>query len=230
MQPPSSHRLPARTRRRWPSPYLMMRRMRLPGSSHSRVPQWRRLVPWRNWRSRCHRVPAFWKFRRPRRAPPALGGILIEPAEEPVFEKRPGIEVPLQAASLSRRLLATGIDALILLVGFTLFGYIFFRVAGGVPPFKPAAGMTVVLLAILWLAYQSLLLIYTGSTPGLRLAKLRLNRFDDSAVPRRIRGWRVLAAVLSGISLGLGYAWCLLDEDQLCWHDRITKTYMAPRR
>jgi len=163
-------------------------------------------------------------------APPALGGILIEPAEEPVSEKRPGIEVPLQAASLSRRLLATGIDALILLVGFTLFGYIFFRVAGGVPPFKPAAGMTVVLLAILWLAYQSLLLIYTGSTPGLRLAKLRLNRFDDSAVPRRIRGWRVLAAVLSGISLGLGYAWCLLDEDQLCWHDRITKTYMAPRR
>jgi len=25
----------------------------------------------------------------------------------------------------------------------------------------------------------------------------------------------------------LGYAWCFFDEDQLCWHDRITRTYMA---
>jgi hypothetical protein len=38
----------------------------------------------------------------------------------------------------------------------------------------------------------------------------------------------VFASVLSGLSLGLGYAWCWLDEDQLCWHDRITRTYMAP--
>jgi hypothetical protein len=39
----------------------------------------------------------------------------------------------------------------------------------------------------------------------------------------------VLASFLSGLSLGIGYLWCFLDEDQLCWHDRITHTYMAPR-
>jgi uncharacterized RDD family membrane protein YckC len=44
----------------------------------------------------------------------------------------------------------------------------------------------------------------------------------------RIRRWRVLASVLSGFSLALGYAWCFLDEDRLSWHDRITRTYMAP--
>ena len=161
--------------------------------------------------------------------PPALGGILMGPAEEPASEKRPGIEVPLQAASLSRRLLAAGIDGLLVTAAFALFAYIFFRVANALPPLKPAAGMTIVLLAMFWTAYQYLLLIYNGTTPGLRLARLHLCRFDDSAVPRRIRRWRVLASVLSGLSLGLGYVWCLLDEGQLCWHDRITQTYMAPR-
>ena len=35
---------------------------------------------------------------------------------------------------------------------------------------------------------------------------------------------------LSAASIGLGYAWCMLDEDQLCWHDRITRTHLASTR
>jgi len=61
------------------------------------------------------------------------------------------------------------------------------------------------------------------------LAGLRLSRFDGAAVPRKMRRWRALASMLSGVSLALGYAWCFLDEDRLCWHDRITRTYMAPQ-
>jgi hypothetical protein len=56
-----------------------------------------------------------------------------------------------------------------------------------------------------------------------------LSRFDGTAVPRSLRRLRVAAVLLSGLSLGLGYAWAFLDEDRLCWHDRITRTYMAPR-
>jgi uncharacterized RDD family membrane protein YckC len=91
-----------------------------------------------------------------------------------------------------------------------------------------AAGTLVALAGIFWVAYQYALVVYTGTTPGLKLARLRLDQFDGSAVPRNLRRWRVLASVLSGLSLGLGYAWCFLDEDELCWHDRITRTYMAP--
>ena len=87
----------------------------------------------------------------------------------------------------------------------------------------------VLLIGLMWSAYQYLLLVYSGTTPGLKLAKLELHRFDGSPVPLRLRRWRVLTSVLSGLSLGLGYAWCFLDEDRLCWHDRITRTYMAPR-
>jgi hypothetical protein len=43
-----------------------------------------------------------------------------------------------------------------------------------------------------------------------------------------MRRWRVLGSMLSGISLGMGYAWQFLDEDALCWHERVTKTYLAP--
>jgi hypothetical protein len=27
----------------------------------------------------------------------------------------------------------------------------------------------------------------------------------------------------------MGFAWVFLDEDALCWHDRITHTYLAPK-
>ena len=160
--------------------------------------------------------------------PPALGGILIEPLEEPAAERRPGFEVPLQSAPMSRRLAAVGIDALIVLLALSGFSYIFLRITTTIPPWQRTAGTIVTLAGIFWVAYQYLLLVYTGTTPGLRLAKLRLDRFDGSPVPRKVRRWRVLTSMLSGLSLGLGYAWCFLDEDELCWHDRITRTYMAP--
>ena len=162
--------------------------------------------------------------------PPALGGILMDPVAEPEKERRPGFELPLQAAPFSRRLLAGAIDSLLVVTAFAIFAYIFFRITSIVPAPQQAAGISVSLIALFWIAYQYLLLVFTGTTPGLKLARLQLSRFDGSAVPVRIRRWRVLASVLSGLSLALGYAWCFLDEDRLCWHDRITRTYMAPNQ
>ena len=160
--------------------------------------------------------------------PPALGGILIEPVEEPENERRPGFEIPLQAAPMARRMAASVIDLVLVMSAFAAFAYIFLRFAAEFPPLGRLAGTGGLLIGVLWSAYQYLLLVYSGTTPGLKLAKLELHRFDGSPVPLRVRRWRVLTSMLSGLSLGLGYAWCFLDEDQLCWHDRITRTYMAP--
>jgi uncharacterized RDD family membrane protein YckC len=162
--------------------------------------------------------------------PPALGGIMIEPEEEPANERRPGFEIPLRAAPMSRRVAAAAVDAALVMSAIAAFAYIFFKITAVAPPPAKIAGLGVFFIGLAWSAYQYLLLVHTGQTPGLKLAKLELHRFDGSPVPRQIRRWRVLASVLSGVSLGLGYAWCLLDEDQLCWHDRITRTYMAPRK
>jgi hypothetical protein len=162
--------------------------------------------------------------------PPALGGISIEAVEEPANERRPGFEIPLQAAPMGRRMAAGGIDAVLVVAAITAFAYIFFRITGEAPPPARMAETVFLLAGALWSAYQYLLLVYAGTTPGLRLARLELQRFDGDPVPRVLRRWRMLASLLSAVSLGLGYAWCLLDEDELCWHDRITRTYMAPRK
>ncbi len=162
--------------------------------------------------------------------PPALGGILMDPAEEEPNPKRPGIEIPLQTSRLSQRVFAAGIDFIVIASAFSLFAYIFFRITAIIPPIKPLAETAAIVLGILWSGYQYLLLTYAGTTPGLRLARLRLSKFDGDLVDQRTRRWRALASILSALSLGLGYAWCMLDEDQLCWHDRITKTHLAPGR
>jgi uncharacterized RDD family membrane protein YckC len=161
--------------------------------------------------------------------PPALGGISMEAVEEPAQERRPGFELPLQAAPMGRRILAGTIDSLFVITAFVGFAYIFFRITAIMPPLQQAASISVSLIALFWIAYQYFLIVHAGTTPGLKLAHLQLSRFDGTTAPRRIRRWRVLASVLSGLSLALGYAWCFLDEDRLCWHDRITRTYMAPR-
>ena len=161
--------------------------------------------------------------------PPALGGITIEPAPQPEIARRPGIDFPLESAPFAQRILCAAIDGAIVAVACALFGFIFWKLTAIRPPrlqlFSIAAG----LFAIFCAAYQYLLLVYSRTTPGLRLAHLTLSRFDGTRPNRRLRRWRVLASFLSAVSLGMGYAWVFLDEDSLCWHDRITHTYMAPK-
>jgi uncharacterized RDD family membrane protein YckC len=160
---------------------------------------------------------------------PALGGITIEPIRQPELEKRPGIDIPLQSAPLARRIFSAAIDDAIIASACALFGFIFWKMTAIQPPRLQLMGITAGAAALFWAAYQYLLMVYSGSTPGLRLAKLELARFDGTPANRRLRRWRVLASFLSALSLGMGYAWAFLDEDALCWHDRITHTYLAPK-
>jgi len=162
--------------------------------------------------------------------PPALGGITIESALQPELEKRPGIDIPLHSAPLSRRIFSAAVDAVIIASAGGLFGFIFWKMTAIQPPLFQIVGFNAALAGLFWAGYQYLLIVYSGSTPGLRLAKLEVARFDGTPAPRRLRRWRVLASFLSAVSLGMGYAWVFLDEDALCWHDRITHTYLAPKK
>lgn len=160
---------------------------------------------------------------------PALGGITIEAPEQPEIERRPGIDFPLQGPSLSRRLSAAAIDALITLAACLIFETVFWKLTTQPPPRLQMAEIAAVFAVLFWAGYQYLLLVYAGTTPGLRLVRLTLSRFDGTPASRRLRRWRVLASFLSAVSVGMGYIWMFLDEDALCWHDRITHTYLAPR-
>jgi uncharacterized RDD family membrane protein YckC len=161
---------------------------------------------------------------------PALGGITMEAAAQPETEKRPGIDIPLQSAPLGLRLVAALVDGLIIAAASAAFGGIFWKVAAVRPPLAQILALTAGIPVLFWAAYQYLLIVYAASTPGLRVAGLELARFDGSIPCRSLRRWRVLASWLSAVSAGMGYIWVFLDEDALCWHDRITHTYLAPKR
>ena len=154
----------------------------------------------------------------------------MEAAKGPEAEKRPGIDIPMQSAPLGLRLGAALIDGVIVAVASALFGFIFWKIAAVRPPLAQVLGLAAGIPCLFWAAYQYLLVVYAASTPGLRAAGLELARFDGTSTSRSLRRWRVLAAWLSAVSLGMGYAWVFLDEDGLCWHDRITHTYVAPKR
>lgn len=161
---------------------------------------------------------------------PALGGITIEPVEREEPEKRPGIDIPLQSAPLGTRLIAGAIDGFLIAIAAALFGFIFWKIAAVRPPKFQIVGIAAGLFFSLWAVYNYLLVIYGASTPGQRAAGLQLTKFDGTSTSRSLRRWRVLASCLSAVSVGMGYAWLFLDEDALCWHDRITHTYLAPVR
>ena len=172
--------------------------------------------------------------------PPALGGMLIESAQQEPAGERAGADFPLPSASASivRRALAALVDGVVLTAALAAFAAIVLRLNPSLNPslnlsLKPVRGPLPMLAAALglaallfWAVYEYLFVVYTGSTPGLRVARLRLAGFDGLPLNRRSRRWRVLASFLSAFSVGLGYLWCVLDQDGLCWHDRITRTHV----
>jgi hypothetical protein len=159
---------------------------------------------------------------------PALGGITIGPMER-IEQKLSEFEVPLQAASLSRRSTATALDAVVVASSVVLFADIIQAMTPTALTASQSAAAAAGFFAVFWAAYHFLLLVCCGTTLGLRLTRMQLRHFDGKPVLRNTRCWRAVTAVLSAACLGLGYAWCLLDEDQLCWHDRITRTYVSPQ-
>jgi len=160
--------------------------------------------------------------------PPALGGILIEPIQRAAADIRPDFR--LQSASLARRVLAAALDGLILSAALAGFAAIFLRFNHSRGPFPLLGAAAAIIALLLWMAYQFLFVVYTGSTPGLRAAHLVIASFDGLPISRSRRRWRVLASYLSAFSAGLGYLWCFIDQDSLCWHDRITRTHLQPEQ
>jgi uncharacterized RDD family membrane protein YckC len=168
--------------------------------------------------------------------PPALGGMLIESTHTEAVERRAGTDFPAvdasQSASIVQRGLAAFVDGAVLALALAAFVAIFLRLNPALNavretlPLPLLAGALGLIAVVLGIAYEFLFVVYTGSTPGLRAARLQIRRFDGSPLNRRTRRWRVLASFLSAFSAGLGYLWCTIDQDGLCWHDRITRTHV----
>ncbi len=162
--------------------------------------------------------------------PPALGGMLME-----AYSPAPGIpgisdelNLPCAPASIVRRVLAATVDVSIVGSAMAMFTAVFDRISTGQLRENLLLSLEALGAAalLLWMTYDFLFVVYTGSTPGIALARLELAAFDGKPIRRSRRRWRVIASFLSALSAGLGYLWCFLDDHGLCWHDRITRTYL----
>jgi uncharacterized RDD family membrane protein YckC len=159
---------------------------------------------------------------------PEWSGIKLEvqpPCElEPQDAPSPLLE--LQLAPIGHRLMATLVDgALNAAVFLGLAMAVAFNV-GHLPSARIVelgAASAFLLFALL---YQTVFLTLVGVTPGMRYAGLSLCTFDGQIPTSAQLRSRLGALILSVVPVGLGLAWALFDDDRLCWHDRLSRTYL----
>lgn len=150
---------------------------------------------------------------------------------ERTLETRHLYVAPFKVAPLGQRAMAAVVDVCAVLAACMLF------VAGTVltashfapdglhmtlPQAALAAAVTIVVLGF---AYQYLCFTFSDATPGMRYARIGLCTFADDNPTRAAMRKRIGALALSAAPLGLGLLWSLLDEDQLGWHDRVSRMY-----
>jgi hypothetical protein len=137
-------------------------------------------------------------------------------------------ELLYSVASLPERRRAAIVDA-----GLLLFSYggmlALFTVLGGHIGFNKldlaVAGAT---FALFYAQYFALFTVFGGSTPGMMLRGLRVVSFDGGIPTSRQMVWRSFGYLISAGTCFLGFVWAIWDEDQLCWQDRISQTYLTP--
>lgn len=152
--------------------------------------------------------------------------------EEPRTEQLPDYyalvpdEHKLYQAPFGRRMMATVVDAA-LIMGL-VFGTMYLISSNldtlpGKHAFEAFGVLGVLGFAAL---YEWFFLTFAKVTPGMRYAQLALCTFDEQMPTREQVNGRLKAMLISVLPVGLGMLWSIFDEDQMSWHDRLSKTYL----
>ena len=146
----------------------------------------------------------------------AESAVAVEAAAAPVIERAP----------LSRRLLAVVVDGALISAALMGAAAAFASNATSIPApreLEIGAGAAFAVIAVL---YVILFFTLARATPGMKYARIGLCTFKNERPTRTERVRRLAAMALSVLPLGLGLAWSLFDEERLCWHDRLSQTYL----
>ena len=132
----------------------------------------------------------------------------------------------LPPAGLIRRLAALLYDSLL------LFGVVFTATVVLLPF---TGGQAIMPGNIAYQAYLLGLIVlfygwcwtHGGQTLGMKAWRIRVQTPDGRCLSWERSALRLLCALLSWLSLGLGYIWVLFDSDQKTWHDRLSNTVVV---
>ncbi|MGA3010852.1 MAG: RDD family protein [Terracidiphilus sp.] len=152
-----------------------------------------------------------------------------QPIDDPEFHDRPTSQMAMQLAPIGRRLTAALVDGA--LIGGAITGAAIVAAANIARPL-PAKIAEISVVSALLLAgvlYHAIFLALAEATPGMKCAGISLCTFDGQSPTSAQSRLRLGALLLSVIPLGMGVAWALFDDDHLCWHDRLSKTYLRER-
>lgn len=156
---------------------------------------------------------------------PSFDDIQLEPEEARTDHDD---EVIPRPAPLGQRCVSGVVDAGLVFIATGAFAITFLELAEEMPQSRMTLVCLLAAAGIFWLLFQYIFLTYRRATPGMRMAQLELCTFEGKATTMFDRQTRAAASALSAFSVGLGYAWALVDEDQLGWHDRISQTHLRP--
>ena len=158
---------------------------------------------------------------------PFLEGLQYEPATQVSASPLDHVELPFRAASRLRRMYAALVDCSLVLMAAAVFAFIAHKMLPDLAFTKPTRLAAALAPLLLWAIYEYLLLVYAGRTAGMQVAGIRLRTFKGRQPSLRHRRNRVLGFYLATASLMMGLLWALVDVDRLCWHDRISGTYLT---
>jgi uncharacterized RDD family membrane protein YckC len=154
---------------------------------------------------------------------PSFDDIQLEPEEARIDHDD---EVIPRPAPLGQRFISGVVDAGLVFIATGAFAFTFLELAEEMPQSRMAPVCLLAAGGIFWLLFQYIFLTYRRTTPGMRMAQLELCTFEGKETTMFDRQTRAAASALSAFSIGLGYAWALVDEDRLGWHDRISQTHV----
>ncbi len=130
-------------------------------------------------------------------------------------------------ATPSERRRAGLLDLALLLFTFGAILALFRSLGGHLSFNRFDVAVTLAIFALFYAQYMTLFAVFGGSTPGMMLRGLRVVSFDGSEPSPQQLVWRSFGYLVSAGTLCLGFLWSLWDEDHLCWHDRISQTYLT---
>jgi uncharacterized RDD family membrane protein YckC len=130
-------------------------------------------------------------------------------------------------ASIDDRRLAAIIDLCCLLFAYGGFLALFGSLGGHFTLSKLSAAVYATTFAIVYLQYFALFTIFGGTTPGMMLRGLQVASFSGEPPTPRQMLLRSAGYLLSAGTFFLGFLWAMWDEDELTWHDRLSRTYLC---
>jgi uncharacterized RDD family membrane protein YckC len=130
-------------------------------------------------------------------------------------------------ADIDDRRIAGAIDTACLLFACGGFLALFGSLGGHFALSKLSAAVYAASFAIVYLQYFGLFTLFGGTTLGMMLRGLRVVDFSGEEPTQKQYLLRALGYMLSAGTFFLGFFWVQWDEDELTWHDRISRTYLS---